>query len=291
MSYPALDDYIGRLPRLAMPGHRIWLNAGNQAQGRYFNCTLTSVFQPLRASASGGVVAHEAFIRSAADGRPGLSVWRLLEGAASDEESIELDRLCRMLHAVNFFRQAGADGADLYLSVHERLLAAVSNNHGMVFRRVLESLGLPLRRIVLQLPQARASHRFLLQYVADNYQRSGFRVALNVADAAEGLRMLQLMRPDAIKVDARELGDGNATQALAQECASRGIGLVFKRIEKQAVASAVHDIDRLALPLLVQGRLWDQPRPLLQADEPACAGCAISRRDIGPRSGAIRPAP
>ena len=263
MSQTALDDYISRLPRVPMPGHRIWLNAGSQAQGRYFNCSLTSVFQPLRAAASGRVAAYEAFIRSAADGRPELSVWRLLEGAASDEESIELDRLCRMLHAVNFFRQPGAGEADLYLSVHERLLAAVSNNHGMVFRRVLESLGLPRQRIVLQLPQANASHRYLQQYVADNYQRSGFRVALNVADAAEGLRMLQRMRPDAVKVDARELTDAAATRELARTCATRGIGLVFKRIEAPVVADAIRALAPLHQELLVQGWQWDQPRPAL----------------------------
>lgn len=275
MSHTALDDYLARLPRAPVPDHRIWLDAAHQARGRYFNCTLTSVFQPLRVLGSGQVLAHEAFIRSAADGQPGLSVWRLLEGAASDEESIELDRLCRMLHAVNFFGQPGADAADLYLSVHERLLAAVSNNHGMVFRRVLESLGLPLRRIVLQLPQARSSHRFLLQYVADNYQRSGFRVALNVADAAEGLRMLQLMRPDAIKVDARALADTAPVQELAQACAAQGICLVFKRVDRQAVSDALLGLPSLGMPLLVQGRLWDLPQALLHAQEPACAGAPV----------------
>jgi EAL domain-containing protein (putative c-di-GMP-specific phosphodiesterase class I) len=289
MSHPALDEYIARLPRVPMPGHRIWLNAAHQAQGRYFNCTLTSVFQPLRMPASGRVLAHEAFIRSAADGQPGLSVWRLLEGAASDEESIELDRLCRMLHAVNFFRQPGAHAADLYLSVHERLLAAVSNNHGMVFRRVLESLGLPLRRIVLQLPQARSSHRFLLQYVADNYQRSGFRVALNVADAAEGLRLMQLMRPDAIKVDARALADPAAAHELAQACASRGVGLVFKRIETQTVADAVTGMHEPALPVLLQGCLWDQPQPWLHAQAArAGADAPVSRAENLSRCAAIR---
>ncbi|MET0964306.1 MAG: EAL domain-containing protein [Noviherbaspirillum sp.] len=265
MAFPALDEYLSRLSRVPTPGHRIWLDARNQAQGRYFNCTLTSVFQPLRLSDSGRIVAYEAFIRSVSDGNPELSVWRLLDGAASDDESVELDRLCRMLHAVNFFRQPGANGSDLYLNVHERLLAAVSNNHGMVFRRVLESLGLPLRNIVLQLPLARPSHRFLLQYVADNYQRSGFRVALNVANAAEGLRMLELTRPEAILVDARELADTADAAALAQACGSRGVGLVFKRIEKRAVADTVNALMRLQPPL-VQGWLWDRPGPLLLAD-------------------------
>ena len=285
MSHAALDDYIARLPRVPMPGHRIWLNPGSQAQGRYFNCTLTSVFQPLRLAASGQVTAYEAFIRSAADGRPELSVWRLLEGAASDEESIELDRLCRMLHAVNYFCQPGAGEADLYLSVHERLLAAVSNNHGMVFRRVLESLGLPMHRIVLQLPPANASHRYLQQYVADNYQRSGFRVALNVADAAEGLRILQRMRPDAIKVDARELIDAAATRELARTCATRGIGLVFKRIETPVVANAIHALVPVHQQLLVQGWRWDQPQPALLSTGAlpgAVAGDRIRRATLQP---------
>ena len=180
-----------------------------------------------------------------------------------------------MPHAVNYFRRQGADAADLYLGVHERLLAAVSNHHGMVFRRVLESLGLPLRRIVLRLPQPRSSHRFLLQYVTDNYQRSGFRVALNVADAAKGLRMLRLMRPDAVKVDARALGDTAPALELAQSCAAQGISLVFKRVDKQAVSDALLGLRSLAVPLLVQGRLWDRPQALLHAQEPARAGAPV----------------
>jgi EAL domain-containing protein (putative c-di-GMP-specific phosphodiesterase class I) len=263
MSRTALERYIERLPRIPMPGRRIWLDDRGQARGRYFNCTLTSVFQPLRRLATGRVAGYEAFIRSAADGNPGLSVWRLLEGAASDDESVELDRLCRMLHAVNFFRQPGAEGADLYLGVHERLLAAVGNDHGMVFRRVLESLGLPLERNVLQLPQARPGHRFLLQYVGDNYQRSGFRVALNAADAREGLRMLDMMRPDVIKVDARELGDADGARVLARECGERGVGLVFKRVEARGGGDLLRRAGQGRGGFLVQGWLWDQAEPLL----------------------------
>jgi hypothetical protein len=50
-----------------------------------------------------------------------------------------------MLHAINFFRQAG-QARRLYLNVHDRLLSAVSSNHGHAFRRILDALELPLER-------------------------------------------------------------------------------------------------------------------------------------------------
>jgi len=117
---------------------------------------MSSAFQPIRQLDSQAVQAYEGLARSVSAQDLGLSLWKLLDHAASDDESIELDRLCRMLHAINFFRQAGDSAADLYLNVHDRLLSAVSSNHGHAFRRILDALELPLERVVLQL---RRRHR------------------------------------------------------------------------------------------------------------------------------------
>jgi EAL domain-containing protein (putative c-di-GMP-specific phosphodiesterase class I) len=259
MPFPVLDDYMSRLRQAAAPGHRIWLDPKGHAQGRYFNCTLTSVFQPVRLLASGRIAGYEAFIRSTSETSPRLSVWKLLEGAASDDESVALDRLCRMLHAINFYRQPQADAADLYLSVHERLLTGVSSNHGMAFRHVLDSLGLPRERIVLQLPPGGSTNRFLLQYVGDNYRRNGFRIAIHACDAAYGLRLLQGMTPDAVSLDAREMPDQADVSELAAQCHARGISLVFKRVEKAVVADAICGMPFTEGCVMAQGRLWDQP--------------------------------
>lgn len=265
MTYPMLDDYLARLPRAPGPERRIWLDEHGHAQGRYFNCTLTSVFQPLHALASGEVVAHEAFIRSVSRDGPALSVWKLLEGAASDAESIELDRLCRMLHAINFWRQPEAGDAQLYLSVHERLLAAVAGDHGVVFRRVLAGLGLPISRIVLQLPPVGTAPRFLVERVAANYRRNGFRIALNTANAGEGLRLVDQLEFDALKLDAREIVDIDAVEALAEACAARGITLVFRRVEGSRVIAALHGSCCARRIGLAQGRSWGEPGRLLVA--------------------------
>jgi EAL domain-containing protein (putative c-di-GMP-specific phosphodiesterase class I) len=171
-----------------------------------------------------------------------------------------------MLHAINFFRQSPDEQADLFLSVHERLLAAVSSSHGVVFRRVLASLGLPVERIVLQMPPARPGQQFLLSYVADNYRRSGFRVAVNALDAADGLRLLEQISPDVLKLDARKITDTGALESLAVQCRLHGTVLLLKQVEFASVNDAP---DRLG-PVLAQGHAWDQPAATLDPSDEQC---------------------
>lgn len=263
MRFPVLANYLARLPHTAEPGAHVWLDNQGRAQGRYFNCTLTSAFQPVRALASGEIVAYEAFLRSYSEQDAGLSLWKLLDHAASDDESIELDRLCRMLHAINFYRQpeAGqAAHADLYLSVHSRLLAGVSGNHGMAFRRILDGLGLPRERIVLQLPVITENQGWLLNYVADNYRLNGFRFAVNANDAKEALQILEQVRPDVIKVDAREIGELPLVRKLLHQADEANIRVVFKRTENRQVLEALDLIGgETGRVIHVQGKLWDSP--------------------------------
>lgn len=260
MSFPILENYLARLPHSATPDARVWVDGDGRVQGRYFNCTVTSAFQPVRELSSGQIVGFEAFLRSYSGQDSGLSLWKLLDHAASDDESIELDRLCRMLHAINFYRQADAGQQDLYLSVHDRLLAAVSSNHGVAFRRILEGLGLPRERIVLQLPAIAESQGWLLNQVASNYRLNGFRVAVNARNAAEALQLLQQLRPDILKVDAREIGDLPIVRELLQRAAAAGIRAVFKRVESRQVLQALGELgEGLAQPVHVQGKWWDMP--------------------------------
>ena len=274
MSYPILQDYLARLSHGTEAATSVWLDADGKAQGRFFNCTMTSAFQPVRDAASGQARGFEGLARSVSAGDLGLSLWKLLDHAASDDESIELDRLCRMLHAINFFRQPGADGSDLYLSVHDRLLSAVSSNHGHAFQRILGALGLPLARIVLQLPAVTPNQGWLLHYVADNYRRNGFRLAVNASSVAQAAGLLDRLVPHAFKLDARALG---STQADAQaddpalldllvRCAAAQVQVIFKRIETPEALQAVRRAATTSgLPLLVQGYLLDQPAATLGA--------------------------
>lgn len=264
MSFPVLQDYLARLSGAASTTSSIWLDHEGRAQGRFFNCTLGSAFHPVRELRGGGVQAYEGLARSAAAQDQGLSLWRLLDHAASDDESIELDRLCRLLHAINFFRQAGDDGQDLYLNVHDRLLSAVSSNHGHAFRRILDALELPLARVVLQLPAASPQQGWLLNYVADNYRRNGFRLAINVATPEEALQILERLQPAVFKLDGREYADTGALLTLCARCREAGVALLFKRIETPATLARLRELSATAgLNLLGQGYLLDEPRSQL----------------------------
>lgn len=275
MSFPVLQKYLARLSDATGAATSIWLDHEGKAQGRFFNCTMSSAFQPVRQLDTGAVRAYEGLARSVSAQDMGLSLWKLLDHAASDDESIELDRLCRMLHAINFFRQAdtapNAD-ADLYLNVHDRLLSAVSSNHGHAFRRILDALELPLSRIVLQLPAATPQQGWLLNYVSDNYRRNGFRFAVNVAGAQDGLHVLDRLRPDVFKIDARELHDTDGLLALLRRSAAADVALLFKRVETPQALTVLRQLGEAAgVPLLAQGYLLDEPRATLLRPEPVAA--------------------
>lgn len=123
MNFPALQHYLSRLHHVAQADSTLWLDEEGRAHGRYFNSTLTSAFQSIRSLGSQQVVGVQGFMRSYSQSDAGLSLWKLLDTHATDDQSIELDRLCRLLHAVNFYRQPDMAEVDLYLSVHARLLA------------------------------------------------------------------------------------------------------------------------------------------------------------------------
>lgn len=278
MSFPALQQYLERLYKTPQAGTRVWLDAAGRAQGRYFNSTLTSAFQPIRALDAGHVVGYEGFARSYSETDDGLSLWTLLDHAASDAESVELDRLCRMLHAINFYRQQMTNDADLYLSVHARLLTAVDGNHGIAFRRVLDALGLPHDKIVLQLPQVTESQGWLLNEVSDNYRRNGFRVAVNAANAGQVLGLLDRVQPDIIKVDAREIPDALAVTQLLLRAARLGVRVIFKRVENSSTFDILRRVGTAtAQAIYAQGFLWDVPQASVAAADTAGTSLELLR--------------
>ena len=258
--YPGLEQYLARLYSTTQAGTRVWADAEGRATGRYFNSTLTSAFQPVRLLGSEHIIGYEGFARSYSGSDQGLCLWKLLDHAANDDESVELDRLCRMLHSINFFRQPDSEGSDLYLSVHARLLAAVDGNHGTAFSRILKALDLPQGRVVLQLPVIVEHQGWLANYVADNYRRNGFRIAMNAVDPLEAIKLVDLVRPEVIKVDTRQtIHDGPALRLL-DKCVARNVRVIFKRVENADTLDALTRISAVSgLPVHAQGFLWDLP--------------------------------
>ena len=264
MNNPALQAYLSRL-KSHLASSTLWLDEQGRARGRYFNSSLTSAFQAIRSGDDRRVVAYEAYARSYSASDQGLNVWKLLEYAANDDESVELDRLCRLLHTINFYRQAGSANLDLYLSVHSRLLAAVEGNHGMAFRRILDVLELPHQHIVLQLPQITPSQRWVLTHVAENYRRNGFRIGVNAANLEQAQDLLTRIRPDAIKVDISAANHPAAQIELLDQASRAHCQIIFRRIENEIRYQYLLDTNDTASSYQVQGFLFDLPQAALVA--------------------------
>jgi len=220
MSYPALNAYLERLATGETPSSSLRLSGYGEVQGHIFNCWLGSAFLPIRELGSGKITAYAGRVRGVTEEDRGLPIWTYLDGAASDDESVALDRLCRTLHAINFFRSEDLGEHTLHLNVHDRLLSAVSSNHGMAFRRILDSLGLPLEQIVLQLPAVNARQNWMLNYVADNYRRNGFRISVKVANAIQLPSVFGHARVDAVRIASLHgAGAAELTKVLGQAAA------------------------------------------------------------------------
>ena len=269
MRFPELHNYLSRLKHGEPGDSRLWTDRAGRVQGQFFNCALTSLFQPVRAL-DGELLAFDAHAHSYSQEDRGLSVWRLLNSAASDDESIELDRLCRMLHVLNFFRQTDDDASALLIGVHERLLAAVNSNHGAVFRHILDGLGLPVGRVLLQLPQASAERNWAIGFVVDNYRRNGFRIATHARDVAEAGRQLEQLRPEMVRIDSHASGNIEQLAHLIEHASALHVRLLFSRVDVKA--DLLRIIEALSLSstgtgehLWIQGAHAGAPEPALPA--------------------------
>jgi len=234
-----LATYLDTLPREPVPGRELWRDARGQVQGQYFNCSLTSAFEPLVTLAAREVVAHEGSIRTYAEDGVGLAAWKLFAMAADDASLVSLDRLSRLVHAINYF---AADGShQLVLNVHNRLLAAVADDHGAAFRRALESLGLPIDRFVIQVPASANDDLPLLLHVVGNYRRNGFKVSLQASDPAEAGALMAHALPDWLKLDMRRTWTDRQLAGLRASADTAGVTLIGRRVQDDVAVARLQD--------------------------------------------------
>jgi hypothetical protein len=71
--------------------------------GYFYQCELTSVFQPIFSTGHGKTVGHAAYVRSKSNEEIALWPWQVFAMASKDDQLIELDRLCRAVHALNYY--------------------------------------------------------------------------------------------------------------------------------------------------------------------------------------------
>ena len=223
--------------------------------GRYYEFDLASGFQSIVRFADKSVVGYDAYARSHGQDGDAISPWGLFSRAADDATVVQLDRLCRLVHTVNYYSQAGSN-VPLYLRVHGRLLAAITQDHGKAFRRMIDALAIPPSDIVLQLPTEATQDVLLVGIIIGNYKKSGFKVGVHANSLQDAQSLINLHQPEVVKIDVRTLTnpERHIPQLLAT-ARNRGTQVVFSRIDNTGIATALEQLGAE----FGQGYLYDQP--------------------------------
>ncbi|GGX35030.1 hypothetical protein GCM10007242_47510 [Pigmentiphaga litoralis] len=253
----ALRDYPDLRKALRM-------TADGTVVGRFYEFDLASGFQRIVRlgaavapdfSAPQPVVAYDAYARSRGQSGDTISPWGLFSRAAEDATVVWLDRLCRVVHTVNYVSQEGS-GVPLHLRVHGRLLAAIVQDHGHAFRDMLDAMGVATaiprlagqpealsgggHAIVLQLPDTATYDADLAGQLIRNYRHHGFGIALQASGAALAVARIKAYAPDVMKVDVRTLGPlEQQVPPLLRAAEHVATQIVFTRIDNPVTAQTL----------------------------------------------------
>ncbi|MBL8492557.1 MAG: EAL domain-containing protein [Rhodocyclaceae bacterium] len=203
--------------------------ADGHAVGTFHRARLSSVFQPIVDLRTHEVVAHEALIRCHKGND--LSPWGLFSLASDPQNLVSLDRLCRTVHALNYFAAAGAT-ARLHLNIHTSLLETVPTDHGRVFSHILACLGVGPERVVVEFHESANRAPDLLKGAALNFCRRGFGLCLSYGgEKYPWLRALPVPEGTLIRIVPGRLAGGVALDSLVEACRRHGFVPLLHHVE------------------------------------------------------------
>lgn len=235
--------------------------------GIYRNLRLSSVFQPLCTTAGLIPVAHEALLRVQDSDGNVISPTAAFSLPKSKDEAVYFDRLCRIVHALNFVRQSDASG-ELFLNVSGRHLLGVSNReHGETFERLLRDCGLRPEQIILEILEARVDDIDLLNEAVSAYRQRGYRVAIDDFGCEHSnFDRLWRLTPDIVKLDRSLIVQGT-TNERARRILPKLVEIIHE-LGAQVVCEGIENIAQHQLAIdagadLVQGYRYGRPSPLL----------------------------
>lgn len=242
--------------------------AQQRASGSYRGMHLSSVFQPLFVARTLRAAAHEALLRVTDQAGIPLSPAAAFAVPESANDAVYFDRLCRILHALNFVSQAGGTEAELFLNVSGRHLLNVGNGgHGETFERLLALCGLKPQQIILEVLEARVDDIERLDEAVRAYRKRGYRVAIDDFGCEHSnFDRLWRLTPDIVKLDRSLIVQGT-TNERARRILPKIIDIIHD-LGATVVCEGIenHEQHRLAIDAgadFLQGYYYAIPSPLL----------------------------
>jgi EAL domain-containing protein (putative c-di-GMP-specific phosphodiesterase class I) len=224
---------------------------------RFFHSHLTSAFQPIVRASDGGISGHHALLRVFTGGGDAVAPWSLFAQDSNDTMLVQLDRLTRTLHALNYLSQPGGNRT-LFLNIDARLLTIVADDHGAYFELILRLLGIPPARVAVVMPARALDDPVTFVRAAISYRIRGYRVAAQLhSDATADLEHVFLADPHYVALDAPPVDRSDETRKVIAALTRRGIHALARRIEDESQAQAARDVGFGFL----QGTHFDLPIP------------------------------
>jgi EAL domain-containing protein (putative c-di-GMP-specific phosphodiesterase class I) len=234
---------LERLEREHFPASQFTEPQPGTIAAQFFASRLTSAFQPIVRACDDSVAGHHALLRVFDGGAHAVAPWRLLAHAAGDAMLVQLDRLARTLHALNYFSHHDTNRHLLYLNIEERLLSLVADHHGTYFELILEQLGVPTNRIAIVLPAGVLDDPVTFVRAAIAYRIRGYRVVAQLSSAADAdLEHIFLAEPHDVALDAPQADRIDEMRRFIVALSRRGIHAIARRIEDEPQAQAARDV-------------------------------------------------
>jgi EAL domain-containing protein (putative c-di-GMP-specific phosphodiesterase class I) len=236
-----VQPLLDRLTREHFPSHPLSQPQPGRIVAQFFQSRLTSAFQPVVRAADASIAGHHGLLRVFDERGQAVAPWNVFARAADEAQLVQLDRLARTLHALNYFQSQESPGA-LFLNVEQRLLEHVAADYGAYFETILAQLGITAGRVVIVLPASAVNEPVTFVRAAISYRIRGYRVMAQVRGAREAdLAHLFLADPHYVGIDVGGGGGGTEMRRLVEALTRRGIQVIARRIEDEVGAQVARD--------------------------------------------------
>jgi EAL domain-containing protein (putative c-di-GMP-specific phosphodiesterase class I) len=247
---------------------RIQKNAQSQWTAQCHDLTLSSAYQPIISLNHRRIVGHEALVRAHDKRGHAVNPQTLFERPQNIEQTIELDRLCRLLHGFNFY-QREVRNEWLFLNVNPEVISH-GHRHGSFFSQMLQDAAIDPSQVVIEVLENQVTDEIQLTESIDYYRQTGCLLAIDDFGAGHSNidRVLRL-EPEIVKLD-RSLITSSSIKArrilgnLVSLLHEAGCLVVLEGIETLDEALLAFDVDAD----LVQGFFFSTPDAKLKPSLP-----------------------
>lgn len=242
---------------------------GKDIQAQFDGYQLHSVFQSIICVNQGKTIGYEGLLRAHDEHGTAVSPQHVFKHTNSLNRTVFLDRLCRAMHLQNFAK-LGLEDHWLFLNIDPQVIIQ-GRRFGVFFKEFLAEVPFPAERVVIEVLERNVANEEALAEAITYYHNLGCLIAVDDFGAGHSnFNRLWALMPDIVKLD-RSLLLRALQQPNHRYLLSRIVSLIHDT-GAQALMEGVETEEEALTALdagvdLVQGYLFDQPKPLTRLEE------------------------